>query len=349
MKKSIIAMAVAGALAVPAIASADATLYGSLRLAMQDVKGDSLALNDQASRIGIKGTVDLGLEDTKGLFQLEESVNLNTGGIANGGRLGIIGATGSWGTVLGGRFNHPSVSMVTDYADTSYSGRYANIGAQYHDKQGNTLAYASPVMSGVQVVVGGVFAGDALSDGEKDKQVDGYNIGVKYDENDIYAAIAYGNVKSEKSAVDGSYGVDQNVWGLAVGYTGVENLELKANYSRLKDKTGTSTVIGERLLDVVQLEDPTADFDSGKATAYNLAAKYHIDATHVYAGYGRTKYTATDAITAESGSTTVSNHYVGVGQTLGRGAVFAQYENSRGDLKATESARTVSLGYRVSF
>src|SRR5690554_386363 len=75
MKKSLIALAVAGAMTAPMVAQADATLYGSFRagLAFQDDK--SADLRDESSRIGIKGTVDLGLENTKGLFHWEANVS----------------------------------------------------------------------------------------------------------------------------------------------------------------------------------------------------------------------------------------------------------------------------------
>ena len=351
MKKSIIAMAVAGALAVPAIASADATIYGQLRLAMVDEKGDSLDLRDQTSRIGIRGTVDLGLEDTRGIYRVEERVNVNTGTLAGGGRLGFIGATGSWGTVMGGRFDHPSYSMVTGYTDNTYSGRVTDsLYGDVSERVSSSVAYASPDFNGVQFIIGGLFAGDSFSAPErdefgqiivtdqagtprieriKDKAIDGYNLGVKYDANDIYAALAYGNVKAGKN--DDAARTTRNsldFWGLALGYTGVENLELAAKYERARVKALAGDFV---------TSDPTL-----KETVYGLAATYHIDATHLYANYGRNK------VSFDGESFKGTTHTVGVGHTLGRGLVFAQYDNAKKELNE-DLNRRFSLGYRLNF
>lgn len=334
MKKSLIALAVAGAIAVPSIATADATLYGSFRMGMTDQKNNSLVLEDVGSRVGIKGTVDLGLQDTQGIFLWEQALDLNSAALDNG-RYAYVGATGSWGTALAGKIDHPSVTMVSDYTDFSWNGDYASVGQQYHAKQGNTLAYVSPEFSGVQFVVGGVFAGDALSEqapanlpaDQKDRAVDGYNMGVQYDANGIYAAVAYGNVKSGKSNV-GTYGVNQNVWGLAAGFSGIENLDLRASYERLRDKTGASEVM---------------DGDEGKANAWNIAANYDIDNTSIYGMYGRVKL---KPVGEEDGKGRI--YTLGVSHAMGNGAVFAEFVNYGKDLKE-ENGRYTTVGYVLNF
>ena len=96
MKKSLIALAVAGAMTAPMIAQADATLYGRISVELLDTDGQDLNLGDEiGGRIGIKGDVDLGLEGTKGLFHQEWS-SKTTGGLG-GERLSYIGAKGGWG------------------------------------------------------------------------------------------------------------------------------------------------------------------------------------------------------------------------------------------------------------
>lgn len=322
------ALAVAAAVAVPSIASADATLYGAFEMGLTSTKGESTVFEDITSRIGIKGTVDLGLEDTRGIFLWESRLNTDkdaSNGLGNL-RYAHMGATGSWGTALGGTMDHPSVAMVSDYTDFTWNGDYASVGQQFHAKQGNTIAYASPEFNGVQFVIGGVFAGDALSGGVKDKTVDGYNMGLRYEANDLYAAVAYGNVKSGKNA--GAYGINQNVWGVAAGFSGIENLDLRASYERLRDKTGGSEVM---------------DGDEGKANAWNIAANYDIDNTSVYGIYGRSTSKPT---MGEQFKGTV--YTLGVSHAMGNGAVFAEFVKYGKDAK-DESDRYTTVGYVLNF
>ena len=327
MKKSLIALAVTAAVAVPSIAVADATLYGAFEMGLIKTKGESMAFEDITSRIGITGTVDLGLEDTRGIFLWESALNTDedaSNGLGNL-RYAHIGATGSWGTALGGTMDHPSVAMVSDYTDFTWNGDYATVGQEYHAKQGNSLAYASPDFNGVQFVVGGVFAGDAISGGVKDKTVDGYNMGAKYEANDVYAAIAYGNVKSGKNA--GVYGVNQNVWGLAAGFSGIENLDLRASYERLRDKTGGSEVM---------------DGIEGKANAWNIAANYDINNTSLYGIYGRATL---KPVVGEQLKGSV--YTLGVSHAMGNGAVFAEFVNYGKDIK--DEGRYTTVGYILNF
>lgn len=329
MKKSLIALAVTAAVAVPSIATADATLYGSFQMGVTDAKNESLILDDISTRIGIKGTVDLGLEDTRGIFLWESAINTNSDGNGLGDlRYAYAGATGAWGTVLAGKIDHPSVGMVSDYTDFSWNGDYATVGQEYHSKMTNSLAYASPEFSGLQFVVGGVFAGDNLSE-EKDKTIDGYNLGVQYDANGFYGAVAYGNVKSGKDT--GVYGVDQNVWGLAAGYSGIENLDLRVSYERLRDKTGGSEVAVDYM-----------DGVEGKANAWNIAANYDIDNTSIYGTYGRYKFKPQNE---ENAKGTV--YTLGVSHAMGNGAVFAEFVNYGKDIK--DEGRYTTVGYILNF
>ncbi|MGY8869897.1 MAG: hypothetical protein ACKVJE_05605, partial [Pseudomonadales bacterium] len=75
MKKSLIALAVAGALTAPMVAQADATLYGSLRLKVVAEENKDLDVADNASRIGIKGSVDTNIDGVKAIYRGEWKVN----------------------------------------------------------------------------------------------------------------------------------------------------------------------------------------------------------------------------------------------------------------------------------
>ena len=78
MKKSLIALAVAGAMAAPMAAQADATLYGSLRIKVMDNDNVSTGVVDNFSRIGIKGSSDL-FSGAKAIYQFEQAIDPEAG------------------------------------------------------------------------------------------------------------------------------------------------------------------------------------------------------------------------------------------------------------------------------
>lgn len=327
MKKSLLCMAIASSLIVPAVAMADATLYGSFRMAMVKEDNKSMSLDDDSTRIGVRGTVDLGLEDTKGVFRWEQALDVNKGAL-DSGRYAWLGATGSWGTVTGGKQDAPIQALVTSYADDFNSGAqggHSQVARQFNRRQGNTLVYASPKMNGLQASASAVFAGDDLSSGNKDRMVDGYSLGLAYDANNLYFAGAFGNAKSGKNAV-GNYGIDQNTWGLAAGFK-VSGLTLKAKYVHLDDKTGGSSFVRTQ----------------GEANEYVIGASYVIDNTTLMAEFGQTERKPDNAVDLKG------RHYaLGVQQRMGRGRVYAEYHDYTKALYASRGDKFL-VGYRVDF
>lgn len=95
MKKSLLLLAVLGALSSSAFAQSSVTVYGSLDVAARyttnENTGDDklLAIGaglDPNSHIGFRGTEDIG-HGLKGLFVLEGGINMGSGTSANGNRL----------------------------------------------------------------------------------------------------------------------------------------------------------------------------------------------------------------------------------------------------------------------
>lgn len=124
MKKSLVVVALAGAMAFTA-ASAETVLYGSIRLGAEVAKNHygensatankrGLNMADYGSRVGLKGSEDLG-NGMKVLFQLEwgfdgmgnQSATNTSKGAGAYNRLAWVGVTGDWGTVALGRQNNP--------------------------------------------------------------------------------------------------------------------------------------------------------------------------------------------------------------------------------------------------
>lgn len=193
MKKSIIALAVAGALVAP-LAQADATLYGSLRLKVQSLDGSNeLDVADNASRIGVKGSTEL-FSGSKGIFQWEQSTSTETG--LAGARLASVGFTGDWGTLNAGRQWSPFATWTifpTDIVDNGASGA-SGYAAGLH-RLSNTIAYVSPNLSGFQVAAVAIADNNANSE-----DLDGYNLAAKYSAGGL--TVAASHVGLEPSGMD---------------------------------------------------------------------------------------------------------------------------------------------------
>lgn len=177
MKKSLIALAVAGVVSAPAFAAtSNVDVYGTIRMSVDHVSaGDSATggnndgwqIADRVSRIGFKGSEDLG-GGLKAVWQIEQQINatdpVQTGAAAGttidtafGGanlRNTFVGVNGGFGTVLVGRHDTPyklvgSADLFADTAADSQASATGIIGRNGFDTRANgTLAYISPDFSG---------------------------------------------------------------------------------------------------------------------------------------------------------------------------------------------------------
>ncbi len=257
MKKSLIALAVAGAMTAPMIAQADATLYGSLRVKLVDTDSVNMDIDDNSSRIGIKGSSEL-FSGAKAIYRFEQAVSTEAGAWSNG-RLAYIGATGSAGTVQVGRMWTPYALwtvFTTDIVDNGTSGDSGYVIGAHRTPE--TLAYISPVMGGFQFA-GAVLMSDDANDADNEN-VDVSHAAAKFEAAGFMAALSYlgfeGGTYDDVVSMGLSYTAgdlylgaryedrdlvmadDQDAWELAGSYT-MGNTTLLANYiddDRLTDQ-----------------------------------------------------------------------------------------------------------------
>lgn len=254
MKKSLVVVALAGAMAFTA-ASAETVLYGSIRLGAEVAKNHinqdgkakrGLAMEDFGSRLGLKGSEDLG-NGAKVLFQLEWGFNGMNGGSFGSGfenRLAWIGVAGDWGTVALGRQNNPfteslnagteadefngnlgatsALRYATGTVMMSAAGNNQGSFASMPTRVGNSIAYVSPSFSGFNFVVAGVAQAPTAADLQlagydapynSSKGFDIYTVGLNYEhESGFYAKAAYLGANLTKDHKT------SNVYGLNVGF-----------------------------------------------------------------------------------------------------------------------------------
>ena len=178
MNKKLMAVAVAGALAAPAVALAQASsvqIYGRANVGFSNVEADGATsgvnmksrnqVYDQGSRLGFRGTENLG-GGLKAVFQLESGVNFDTGsqtgadGTANAST-GFLASRDSWAGIEGnwGRVTFGRQSIWWTNANDLTQAAYINVGVQFATggfgrlaspsaRTSNVVAYQSPTWSG---------------------------------------------------------------------------------------------------------------------------------------------------------------------------------------------------------
>lgn len=194
MKKNIIALAIASVVAAP-IAMADApTVYGIANAAIQDVEGEGSSVDSVASRVGIKGSEDLG-NGLKAIYKMEFGLDITandakisgTGSEAKSGfssRNQYVGLAGGFGTVLMGTHDTPlKMSQPKDLFNdgmvdnANVSGVLSKGGEVRAEK---VIAYISPSFAGIKLVAAGI-TGDNDNNGKTDSKLnDGYSLAAMY-------------------------------------------------------------------------------------------------------------------------------------------------------------------------
>lgn len=279
MKKTLIATAIAGAMSFTAVAQAaevDYDLYGSLRVKAESAKDQSLDIKDNSSRIGIKASTQLDGGIT-GIARLEFKTNTETAD-TGAGRLAYIGATGDFGTVTAGRQWTPQYLWTSSKVDILDHGSNPTHSYTYAGRQGNTLAYISPDLGGLQLAGVVIAAGGHEDDAATGDEFDAYNLAAHFAAGGFSVGVAsvmfQNNVDENYTAVAASYEMGPAY--VAVDFTdnGIQNketFEVAGSYSM-----GKATALANFV-----------SFDKGEQVAaevqYKLGAKSRVAATFVVA------------------------------------------------------------------
>ena len=223
MKKTLVAAALLGTFAASAFAAPSVTLYGRIDTSLAYThqhnsfsatdgeeslstanSTDTLSMESGFStgnRWGLKGTEDIG--NAKVGFVLESGFNSDDGASGQGGRLfgreAQVNVSGAYGTLYAGRI----ASVVSDSGSIGYLGdvsafpnAFGFVGTQAgstgsaYGRYDNTLAYQTPVYSGLQAAAMYSFKADGTSKVGTENKADA----------DRYAAAAL-RYKAGKAAV----------------------------------------------------------------------------------------------------------------------------------------------------
>ncbi|MBV2121016.1 MAG: porin [Candidatus Thiodiazotropha sp. (ex Ctena orbiculata)] len=206
--KKVLSLAIAAALVAPAAAMADATIYGKVRQSIDivdfsDAGGDDeIQINNRTSRLGVKGSEDLG-NGLTGVYKIEYGVNISTnnggnefsGSGALGARNAFVGLAGGFGTVVLGRHDTPlkiSTGSLDYFGDTAVDNNLGYTEDLLDLRADGTLAYISPAMGGLTAAIALVPGENTTSvEGEEaDGLTDAYSLALMYSNFGVFASVA---------------------------------------------------------------------------------------------------------------------------------------------------------------
>lgn len=195
MKKTALSLAIAAVL--PAFANAEKVevempeFYGKVNVSIQNTqeegKGSISELVSNASRLGVKGKIELnhGLE---GIYKLEYETQVDDGdkdGQTFTQRNIYAGIKGGFGQIIAGKFDTPfkkAQNKIDLFNDLE--GDIKSAISAHDNRTANTVQYSTPKMSGLVATVAHIAS-------EKETVNDGTSSSLTFTQKNVYAAIAY--------------------------------------------------------------------------------------------------------------------------------------------------------------
>jgi len=242
MNKKLLAAAVAAAVVAAPAAFAESTVYGKMHTSidMYDYDGygngnglDNWEVNSRASRLGFKGSEDLG-NGLKAIYQIELQVNSGGGSQGQGSssflgkssRNTFVGLAGDWGTFLVGRHDTPAKmafyaggnerlgdSILDLNIGNNLNGtesKNAPIGVFHEYRADNAIAYVTPNFSGFTAAVAIIPGEDSDVSGSRDGIADHYSAGIMYKGNGLKVGAGYSSYD-----LDGPGATNSDSWEVA--------------------------------------------------------------------------------------------------------------------------------------
>ena len=251
MKKKMIAVLCSAALAAPVIAQAEGLeIYGKARMALSYAdnanpdgayEDSALVVNNYNSRIGFKGSEDLG-NGMKAIYQYERQVDLDKKNDADTIRDSFVGLKGDFGSLKIGRISLPykkATSGFDTFNDTEADGNGGDDGIIRHNTRAdNTIAFFSNDISGAKFALSySTSTGhkDELSETHVDYEDSAISGMVSYTTGPLLVSAAYETLKSgdDKAAkVHARYTMEKDKVGVVIDRVSGQEPTLYVSYDR---------------------------------------------------------------------------------------------------------------------
>ena len=348
MKKKLLATAVAGVLAAPAVAVAadgpSVTLYGRINNALNYVDDDAaldatLDVANVSSRLGVRGEADLG-SGLKAIGRYEFSTFTDVEGQEGSGgiddtRLGYVGLSGPFGTVtVGNQWSayYNAVGTHLDPTVTVGAFLYSTVvDAPY--RASNTLKYANG-FGPVNLEIDTRFSTDNEPPGEVEKIgqdngeeiLDGYGIGLSGTWNFLTLAAAY----------------DQDLFAVPAGSpagTTVED-ETRLGVAARADWENYWGIVAYQMGEYQNVAGPTGALVSDERDEIHVYVGGSWDPWSAWVGYGQ----------ASVDSTNLDPSQISANVTRSFGSGFRLYfEGAINDTDAAINSETTNLHFGMRF
>ncbi len=285
MNRTLIVAAIATLATSAAMAQSSVNIYGRFNLTVESQNNNGVktqVLQNNASRIGFKGTEDLGGGLRAG-FILEHGFNADTG-LPSGafwGRQSEVNLSGGFGTVRLGRFTSEAYFATSDYigmhnheTGTSSDALYAYIG-----RDTNKVAYRTPEFVKGLTVEAAVSANEGSSANARS-----YDVAANYQLGALHLGLGYEKFGAAKQlAVSGLY----EMGAFTVGGMVQRDTNAYGNGDRTNFRLSGLYMVGtsEFHLNVGKAGDYSKQSQSG-AKQYTLGYNYNLSKrTKVYGFY----------------------------------------------------------------
>ncbi len=201
MKRTLLLAALAATAATSAFAQSSVTIYGRLNMTFEREKfsGQDAAnnLNNNSSRIGFRGTEDLG-GGLSALFEIEHGFSPDTGTAASTfwGRSSFVGLQGGFGKVRLGNMTSEAYYATADYVSMHNHDTGTSEDKLYDYLSQNTdkISYKTPSFAGNTIEVAGT-----TRDGGVGNRT--YDVAYNGDFGPLHVGAGYQDVKDGPSAL----------------------------------------------------------------------------------------------------------------------------------------------------
>ncbi|MCG5523916.1 porin [Ectothiorhodospira haloalkaliphila] len=315
MKKTVLAFAVAAAVGVPAAAAADTTLYGRLNVSLDfvdDGVDSSHQLASNSSRLGVRGSEDLGIAGLKGVYQMEAGFDAAQGGGGLATRNTYLGLAGGFGELRLGRHDTPyktATLPLNFFADTlgdkhHMASRWAAVGAgtdsTFYQRPDNTIVYMSPDLDGLRFMASYTTDRDNDTPSAVANDQNSFSLAATFTQGPMFVTVAYEQQNDVDYAFSGVNEVeDAKAWKVGGTYQ-IQDLTLAAMYENLDTGTnlwgdrdvfhiGAKYQLGQAYVMGSYTNAGELDVDDTDAQMFALGAGYDFTRrTSMYAVYART-------------------------------------------------------------
>jgi len=349
MQKKIIALAVAAAFTVPAMSYAAADVYGIAHVSIDVVNDGAVAdsasanqLNSNRSRVGLKGSEDLGNGLTAS-WQMEGTVMMDQGGF-NLNRNTFIGVgSADMGTVRLGRHDTPykiATRGLDVFKDTQADNRDSGMLFGMDMRLNNVIAYISPDMSGLTVLGASTFDAESPSAAPNDKKATVISLAGVYNRDNINASLSIQNIKCGSPA---TYGAGTNLTGCLVDDE-LKAVKLGGSYKMDQFSLGAFVESGTMTTAAVGATPSSED----KGTNIYLGGKMMVsDSDTVKLAYTLRGESETDGVKNADKASQVS---VGYDHSMSANtSVYALYSKVTEDATGVADPSVISFGLKHSF